>query len=418
MNYETQERIDHLKATLDEMPMDFRRQVYEGLGSEIRSPSKAHLAGGGRTVDVGSRDGDGREGRFLSALVDATGRDAARQQEGKAVLAELGARYADVDHRGVLEVDSDGKATIGGTGAIGSTGSIGMFVAPNYFVDSLVEVAVASDLFRGLLHVVSGVAAPGVSVPVEAAAPLRVTVSAWGATKENVDVTLARYDATFFTLARIHDVANQLLRYSRGAAEKMMISRLGRAFGLGEAYYILSGSGVNEPTGLLTALATSGAFDVSKSAATTSFSTSVLSTVLSGMKALELRGRVCDGVVLDTASWYKMLTEADAGTGRPYVASLLGGASAAIDSNSAVPVSLFGTPIYRSPLMTANTGIIGEWKSADFFTGQDYRIDTSDVAGNRFDQNLTGYRAEEDIAFNGTPYVVAGMFERLTNLGA
>jgi HK97 family phage major capsid protein len=410
------ETVERLEATLDGVPDDVKEFIFQKAAEALagtRSPSKAHLAGGGRSVDVGDRDGDGR---FLSALIDTYGRDAERQQAGKAALAELGATYGDVDHKGLLMVDGDGKATVGGTGVIGTTGPIGMYIAPNYFVDALVEIAVATNIFRPMLNVVSGVAAPGVAIPVEAAAPLRATVSPWGNTKENVDVTYARYDATFYTLARIHDVANQLLRFSRGAAEKNMVSRLGRAFGLGEAYYLLNGAGTTEPTGLLTALAASGAFDTNKAAATTTFATSVLATVLTGIKALELRGRRCDGIVLDTASFWKMATEGDNTTGRPYIASILGGAASVIDSNASTPLPIFGIPVHRSPLLPAATGIIGSWKQADLYTGDNYRIDSSDQAGTRWDNNLTGFRAEEEIAFNATPYVVAGIFQRLTGL--
>jgi hypothetical protein len=42
-------------------------------------------------------------------------------------------------------------------------------------------------------------------------------------------------------------------------------------------------------------------------------------------------------------------------------------------------------------------------------------VDVSDVAGTRFDTNLTGYRAEEEIAFDARPSVYTGKFQRIVN---
>ena len=37
------------------------------------------------------------------------------------------------------------------------------------------------------------------------------------------------------------------------------------------------------------------------------------------------------------------------------------------------------------------------------YIGSEFRIDVSSEAGNRFDQNVTGFRAEEEFGFNATP---------------
>jgi hypothetical protein len=64
----------------------------------------------------------------------------------------------------------------------------------------------------------------------------------------------------------------------------------------------------------------------------------------------------------------------------------------------------------------SKTAIVGEFKSAVLFIGDEYRVDTSSEAGDRWDKNLTGFRAEEEIAFNATPYVLGGGFQRITGL--
>ena len=56
-------------------------------------------------------------------------------------------------------------------------------------------------------------------------------------------------------------------------------------------------------------------------------------------------------------------------------------------------------PIRRDPwwpAAQAGTALIIERSDVEIFTGQDFRIDVSSEAGSRFDQNITGFRAEEE----------------------
>jgi hypothetical protein len=50
------------------------------------------------------------------------------------------------------------------------------------------------------------------------------------------------------------------------------------------------------------------------------------------------------------------------------------------------------------------------------YIGSEFRIDVSSEAGNRFDQNVTGFRAEEEFGFNATPYVATGKFVKILGL--
>jgi hypothetical protein len=50
------------------------------------------------------------------------------------------------------------------------------------------------------------------------------------------------------------------------------------------------------------------------------------------------------------------------------------------------------------------------------FLGDEYRIDVSDSAGSRWDQNITGFRAEEEFGFNAEPYVRTGRVQRVNGL--
>ena len=61
------------------------------------------------------------------------------------------------------------------------------------------------------------------------------------------------------------------------------------------------------------------------------------------------------------------------------------------------------------------SSIRGEFGAVQFFRGQGYRVDTSSEAGDRWDKNLTGFRGEEEIAFDARPSVYAGKFQRVSN---
>ena len=55
-------------------------------------------------------------------------------------------------------------------------------------------------------------------------------------------------------------------------------------------------------------------------------------------------------------------------------------------------------------------------EQAEIYTGQEYRIDVSSEGGNRFDQNITGFRAEEEFAFTAEPIVKTGRLQEVTGI--
>jgi len=46
----------------------------------------------------------------------------------------------------------------------------------------------------------------------------------------------------------------------------------------------------------------------------------------------------------------------------------------------------------------------------------EFRIDTSDQSGTRWDQNLVGYRGEQEFGINAGSAVAVGSFQYLTGL--
>ena len=81
--------------------------------------------------------------------------------------------------------------------------------------------------------------------------------------------------------------------------------------------------------------------------------------------------------------------------------------------------SVWGVPVYRDanwPAAQVGTALILDTSEIDIFTGQEYRIDVSSEAGSRFDQNITGFRAEEEFAFNAEPAVRTGRVQKVTGI--
>lgn len=319
----------------------------------------------------------------------------------KASLDSMGALYTTPEEEG-------SKATLGTTDATGG------YVVPNNLVDSIVKPNVAQNIYRRLLTVVDGVRGSGVDMPLRAAAPTRMVIAPWGTLKENRDLPYDNYTATLYTLALIYDVANQFLRQSEGAAQQDVLQELSRAAGLGEAYYILNGTGTGQPYGLLTALGTSGTYVTAHTAAQTTIAGNIASGIAKASGDLATRSRVPTGAVMNAADfWITMASGADA-------------AGFYISPSDGVPginltggrVSIWGIPLFADPMMPADSLVVGEWSAAKLYFGHGLRIDSSSEAGTRWDYNLTGFRGEEEMGFNAQPAVYSGAFQRLIDTKA
>lgn len=371
-----------LRAQVDEL----RAQV-----GQIREPSKGKLIGTGKT------DSGEPEAGFFWSLWASKQQDPGLAAYGKAQLESMGSTWADKPDYS--------KATLGTTA--GSGGNI----VPQNVVTDLTKISTAANAFRRLLTVQDVGYVTGVNIPVQGLVPSRAVVAAAGATKANVDLTYTSYTATMYTIARIYDMGNQFLRNSRGAAEADVRDSLARAFALGEAYYVLQGSGTSEPKGVLTSIGTSGTFVSSFTASSTTLAGSSAAAIAKATGALANRARIADGVVCNASDFWIMAAQGTDSAGF-FLAPANG--PGAIDPTN-MTLRIWGLPVYGDPNMPTDSMVVGEWKSAKLYTGQGYRVDVSDQAGTRWDTNETGFRGEEEIGFNADPYVTAGMFQRVTD---
>jgi HK97 family phage major capsid protein len=368
--------VDARLAQLDERLKAYTREAAESKTAAILAGVE-HRTSGVKSV------GKYSETNFLSALV-------AR-------------RYGDTDAQEFVK------------GVLGTSAATGQAIVPGNFVADLVTQLGLVNIYRGLFDVTNGVSGAGVNVPYEATAVTAALVQgAYGSNKDIRDFGFASATATLYTIAQIADIGNQLLRQSNGGAERAARRRLAQSIGMTEAAYVTNGSGSGEPLGFFPAIMAYGDVAAFKTALS---SEPRLATLARGIAALETRGVMRDNLVMvtDPTTYWEIASE---GLGSAYAGGWAvdpaGGAAANPPITSAWGVPLRSDPNW--PSAEAGKLLIIDRSEVDIFTGQEFRIDVSSEAGSRFDQNVTGFRAEEEFAFNAEPAVRTGRVQKVTGL--
>jgi HK97 family phage major capsid protein len=377
---EAENRAKAVEAQLAELDDRFKAFAR----SDARSKASAILAGAVHGGDASVKSvGKYNEVNFLSALVDRRKGDTDAQEFVKAVL--------------------------------GTSAATGGAIVPANFVSTLVSQLSLVNPYRELFNVIDGVQGAGVNIPYEVTAITAALLQgAYGSNKDVRDFGFASATATLYQIAQIADIGNQLLRQSNGAAEDAARRRLSRSIGLAEAQFINNGSGTNQPLGFFPAFMAYGDVAAFK---TTLSSEPRAAAIGRGISALEARGVPADNlaIVMAPTDYWELATE---GLGTSYA----GGWAidpAAGASASPPPASVWGVPIRRDatwPAAYAGTALIIERTEVEIFTGQGFTVDVSSEAGNRFDQNVTGFRAEEEFGFNAEPYVRSGRVQKVLGL--
>ncbi len=372
---------------------------WKAMLPNMRQPSMAGVIGGGSVKASTSKRGD-----FLYGVHEANSHILDNQQVGKALLAEYGERQ-----------EAWGKATLGLTDATGG------WIIPNAIVDEFIAPAAVDNIYRGLMTVIPGVTAFAVDIPFRSAARTRAAIAAFGDTKENLGLAYNGYTATMYTLARIYDISNQFLRQSRGAAEADVMSELAAAFAQGESYYIRDGSGSSQPFGYTSAL-TNGPSAFRSTFNSPSDSTvagSMAAAIATAAGALAGRGVKPTAAVMSATSYWNMLRQGSDSAG--FWFATMENSPASI--NPGTLVSPFGLPVYadadadlEAVAATVDNLVVADWKAFKVYFGESYRVDSSDVAGSRWDTNLTGFRGEEEMGFDARPAVYAGYAQAITDI--
>lgn len=368
--------LDAKLRELDERVKAFSRDAARGKAAAILAGVPKSEAPGIKSIGQYSND------NFLSALVNRRIGDTDAQEFVKAVL--------------------------------GTSDATGQAIVPNNFVSSLVDALSLSNIYRNEFEVVS-VNGAAVDIPyVTTAITAALLQGAYGSNKDVRDFSFDQATATLYTIAQIADVGNQLLRQSNGAAEQSARRRLAQSIGTREATYITNGNGSSQPLGFFPAIMAFGDVAAFK---TTLNSEPRLTTIARAIAAMETRGVARANLVfyVDPTTYWEIASE---GLGTSYAGGWAvdpaGGAAANPPITSAWGVPLRSDPNW--PTSEAGTGLLIDKSEVQMFVGQDYRIDVSSEAGTRFDQNITGFRAEEEFGFNAQPYVRTGRVQKVLGL--
>lgn len=421
--------------------LEKRVEALSKLMRDSRAPSKAGKVGGLQPPFAAQQERlrakagrahpfmkaafrDYEAGEFLSAVMDANGigydgkLDPALIAKGKSALTALtswgGIPMLSKAQLGTFGVDKGGdlKATLGATGATGG------YVLPNNLVDRVVKPATQKAVYQQLVTTINGVAVRGVDQPYRTSAAQRATFIDWGSTKTNVDEAYGTYSAYLGTIAIIYDIGKQYARFSAGSAEQDVMDEITRGTVLGENYYIAvgagtGGSGTGDPTmGVYTALAAGAlTYQTTHTPVATTLLGSFAEGLTTGAAALAARSRESQAWVVDATTFWTAIGQGTDTAG--FWVSPAGGPTGFTRTASG-GISFWGVPVFYDANLGTNAttkiAIGGEWDVCKLYRGMEFRIDSTDVAGDRWDKNLIGFRGEEEIGFHaGTAVSVGAM---------
>ena len=325
-------------------------------------------------------------GTFITALANLKG-NPDEYSEGKAALASMGLAYRDMP-----EVS---KATLGTTGATGG------YVLPNNLVDTVAKPAVAEAIYSQLVTIRSGVNVRGVDQPLRTGAPSRMTFQDWGNTKTNVNEVYSSYTANLATMGAIYDVSKQYMRFSAGAAEQDVLDELTKAATLAENYYILAGAGTgtvgsgDPTTGIYVALNAASAFNGYVTTFSGPSNSTIAGAAATGISQalgkLAGRNRRATAIVTDAVTYFTIISQGSDNAGYWLDPRNSGGFTFNVQGG----LTLWGVPLLWDPNFDNNTGttkcaIAADWTVFKLYRGLEFRVDMSEEAGTRWDQNLIG----------------------------
>lgn len=372
-------RHDALESKLAELEGRFK----EYTRAESRNKASAILAGTPKSDPGVKSVGKYSETNFLSALI--------------------GRRMGDTDAQEFVK------------SVLGTSTATGQAIIPSNFVTDLVTALGRTNVYRDLFTVNTGVQGAGVNIPYEVTAiEAALKQGAYGSNKDVRDFSFGSATATLYTIAQIADIGNQLLRQSNGSAERAARRRLATSIGQAEAQWINNGSGSSQPLGFFQAFLDYG----DPAGFKTTLSSEPRAAALGrGIAALEARGVSRDNLVIITnvTDFWEISVE---GLGSSYAGGWAIDPAGGAAANPPV-TSLWGVPLRSDPYWPAaqaGTALVLDRAEVDIFTGSEMRIDVSSEAGTRFDQNITGFRAEEDFAFNAEPYVRTGRVQKVIGI--
>jgi hypothetical protein len=173
---------------------------------------------------------------------------------------------------------------------------------------------------------------------------------------------------------------------------------------------------VNDPTkGVYTSLL-GNVYTTAFTGSASTVAGSAAAGLATAMAALGSRNRDADAAVVSATTFWTLWSQGSDSAG--FWMSEFLGAGFSIGSDN--QLKWRGIPIYHDADLGTNAatkiGIIGEWKELKFYRGMEFRVDSTDIAGDRWDKNLIGFRGEEEFGVNADTAVAVGAFQLITGL--
>lgn len=306
------------------------------------------------------------------------------------------------------KVDNDPEAAYRIKALLGSTSANGAAIAPANAVASIQDYAGRANPWRSLITYRTVNAGFGVDIPyVTDVHQNALLQGAFGSNKDNRDVHFATESATLFTIAQIVDVSNQLLEASAGAAEAIVLERIGTALGMAEGAFITNGTGSGQPLGILQAIMDYGDIAATKY---TLNSESRAAALANGMAKLEAYNRKADAVVVNPTTYYAIITETLGSSGSG------GWAVSPAEGPTGQITTIWGVPLVRDSAVPVGTALVGNFRRFEAYVTGNVTIDVTREAGNRWDQNVSGWRGELGFAFSAEPFVRTGCVIKVLGL--
>lgn len=288
------------------------------------------------------------------------------------------------------------------TATYATGGAAGGWALPMQYVSSFVPLLNDPMSIRSLVTV-NPAESQILSVPKQAIGATPAIIVAEGATKPTENIGLDMITIRLFTMAKIIDLPNQLIWSSRSTAESILRNNLIDAIRLGEFNYVLNGvGGSSAPYGLIPALTAAdlatpakdygivqGTGTLPGTAVAVDPAETLTDFVARGVNTVNNRFHRPDTLLLHSTRFWQLLTQKDS-TGRYMVDNTMDGSIN----------SIWGLRVMYSTLIPPNVAIIGDWKYANLYVGNDVMLDVSKEGGNRFDTNRTGFRIEVMEGFN------------------
>ena len=174
--------------------------------------------------------------------------------------------------------------------------------------------------------------------------------------------------------------------------------------------------GVNDATkGVYTSIL-GNVYTTAHTASASTVAGSAAAGLATAFGALASRSRYPTAAVVDDTTYWTLFSQGSDNAGF-WMSEMLGAGFQIGPDNT---LRWRGVPVYFDANLTANSAakiaIVGEWKALKFYRGMEFRIDSTDVAGDRWDKNLIGFRGEMEIAVNADTAVAVGAFQLVTGL--